>query len=86
MQSEPRSRIAKRFHPEFQIVENASIATSSIISGTYSIKVTKDFGSLGKYLKTNQFISLWTMSFLTINMSTFMIGNFQQFASDYIND
>lgn len=26
------------------------------------------------------------MSFLTINMSTFMIGNFQQFASDDIDD
>lgn len=37
-------------------------------------------------MKTNQFICLWSMSFLTINMSTFMIGNFQQFASDYIQD
>ena len=29
---------------------------------------------------------MWTMTFLSINMSTFMIGNFQQFASAYITD
>lgn len=92
MQGEPDKAVAKRFHPKYDSQQSA-------IGDAHYDEVSRDessqkpqeskkktFRSLYKYLNTNQFITMWTMTFLSINMSTFMIGNFQQFASEHITD
>lgn len=83
MQGLPSQRISKRFAPDFLQSRSLTSFTSSHLSMKQE---HKSFRSVFKYLKTNQFITMWSMTFLTINMSTFTIGNFQQYGREYIHD
>jgi Na+/melibiose symporter-like transporter len=83
IQKGPEDLERERQEQELQRNQNAN---GQISQANRPKRKNKSFRSVFKYLKTRQFVTLWLMTFLSINMSTFTIGCYADYATQYIDD